>query len=99
VASNQVPGAVQNCVAYTSSAIGDGGHNLSFPDTSCPGTNGNPVLGPLRNNGGPTQTMAPGSGSAAIDQIPQGAADPGPTSAVSAGPIQPAASATSGPLK
>jgi CSLREA domain-containing protein len=75
VASNHVVGAVQNCVNHTSSAIGDGGHNLSFPDTSCPGTNGDPVLEPLQNNGGPTQTMALGSGSAAIDQIPQGAPD------------------------
>ena len=32
-----------------------------------PGINGNPVLGPLQNNGGPTQTMARGAGSAARD--------------------------------
>ncbi len=45
----------------------DGGGNLSYPDTTCPGTNGNPLLGSLQNNGGPTQTMALGSGSAALD--------------------------------
>jgi hypothetical protein len=71
VASNPVPGGVQNCVSHASNGIVDGGHNLSFPDTSCPGINGNPDLGPLQNNGGPTQTMALGSGSAAIDQIPR----------------------------
>lgn len=48
-------------------AITDGGSNLSYPDTTCPGINADPVLGPLQNNGGPTWTMALGSGSAAID--------------------------------
>jgi hypothetical protein len=47
--------------------IDDGGENLSYPDTSCPGANADPVLGPLQDNGGPTQTMALGSGSGAID--------------------------------
>lgn len=47
--------------------ITDGGGNLSYPDTSCPGINQNPYLGLLQDNGGPTWTMAPGSGSAAID--------------------------------
>lgn len=51
--------------------IVDGGHNLSFGDTSCPAaTNGNPELGPLQDNGGPTLTMALGPGSAALDQVP-----------------------------
>ena len=45
----------------------DGGGNLSYPDATCPGINSNPLLGPLQNNGGPTQTMNLGSGSAAID--------------------------------
>ncbi|MEW6185572.1 MAG: choice-of-anchor Q domain-containing protein [Thermodesulfobacteriota bacterium] len=39
-------------------------------DTSCPGTAGDPRLAALGNNGGPTQTMALQSGSAAIDKIP-----------------------------
>ena len=45
----------------------DGGGNLSYPDTTCPGINSDPSLGPLQNNGGPTQTMALGPGSAALD--------------------------------
>ena len=47
--------------------ITDGGGNLSYGDTTCPGINGDPVLGPLQANGGPTQTMALGAGSAARD--------------------------------
>lgn len=60
-------------VAYSSSGsnctgdITDGGGNLSFPDSTCPGINSDPMLGPLQNNGGPTETMAPGPGSPAID--------------------------------
>ena len=50
-----------------SGAITDGGGNLSYPDTTCPGINSDPMLGPLQNNGGPTQTMALLPGSAAID--------------------------------
>jgi Chlamydia polymorphic membrane protein (Chlamydia_PMP) repeat len=52
---------------YTPGSIIDGGGNLSYPDTSCPGIHLNPMLGALQNNGGPTLTMALGSGSAAID--------------------------------
>ena len=52
-----------NCYGPTT----DGGGNLSYPDTKCPGINANPLLGPLQNNGGWTQTMAPGAGSPAID--------------------------------
>lgn len=48
-------------------AITDGGGNLSYPDTSCPGINSDPVLGPLQNNGDSTQTMALLPGSAALD--------------------------------
>ncbi len=50
-----------------SGTITDGGGNLSYPDTTCPGINADPMLGPLQNNGGPTETMALGPGSAAID--------------------------------
>lgn len=48
----------------------DQGHNLQFGDTSCGATIrvGDPKLGPLQHNGGPTQTMALGAGSAAIGQ-------------------------------
>ena len=42
--------------------ITDGGGNLSSGDATCPGINGDPKLGPLQDNGGPTQTMALGAG-------------------------------------
>jgi len=52
-----------NCLG----AMIDGGGNLSYPDITCPGINAEPMLGPLQNNGGPTDTMALKAGSAAID--------------------------------
>lgn len=48
--------------------ITDGGGNLVWGDTSCPGTNGNPVLQALASNGGSTQSMALGTGSAATNR-------------------------------
>jgi hypothetical protein len=50
----------------------DHGHNLGFPDNSCGAhlATGDPRLGPLADNGGPTQTMALPAGSAAIDAVP-----------------------------
>ncbi|MGE0826292.1 MAG: choice-of-anchor Q domain-containing protein [Candidatus Binatia bacterium] len=50
-------------------AITDGGHNLQSDDTSCGATIpvGNANLGPLQNNGGPTETHALLPGSNAID--------------------------------
>ncbi len=61
-----------NCYpASPSSAIVDGGHNLSFADKSCPAvTNARPMLKKLNDYGGPTKTMALAPGSAAIDQVP-----------------------------
>ena len=50
-----------------SGTINDSGGNLSYPDTTCPGINADPMLGPLQNNVGPTETMQLGPGSAAID--------------------------------
>lgn len=52
-----------------------GGYNLWFGSTQCPFNGpgdgaGDPKLGALAGNGGPTQTMLPGSGSAAINRIP-----------------------------
>ena len=47
--------------------ITDGGGNLSYPDTTCPGINSDPKLGPLQNNLGPTETMALLPGSSALD--------------------------------
>jgi CSLREA domain-containing protein len=50
----------------------DLGHNLSFGPSGCTLTfaTGDPKLGALADNGGPVKTMALGSGSAAIDQVP-----------------------------
>jgi len=53
--------------ANCSGTMTDGGNNLSYPDTSCPGINLNPRLQNLNNNGGPTFTMLLGPGSPAID--------------------------------
>ena len=50
--------------------ITDGGHNLSFGVSDCPGTGfnrGDAKLRPLADNGGATETEALGAGSAAID--------------------------------
>jgi CSLREA domain-containing protein len=73
-ASNTTGGGAQNCASSPPGSVADGGHNLSFPDSTCPGSNGDPALGPLQDNGGPTQTMALGGASAALDQIPYGTA-------------------------
>jgi hypothetical protein len=59
-------------VADCSGAVTSNGYNLSSDDT-CNFTNAgdlnnsDPMLGPLQNNGGPTQTMALPSGSPAVD--------------------------------
>ena len=53
--------------ANCAGSITDGGGNLSYPDTSCPGINRNPLLQTLNDNGGPTFTMLLGPGSPAID--------------------------------
>ncbi|MFT6288926.1 MAG: CSLREA domain-containing protein [Alcanivorax sp.] len=70
IVANSVGGG-GNC----SGTLTDGGNNLQFGGTvanSCGATipTGDPVLGALANNGGPTQTMALGAGSAALDNIP-----------------------------
>ena len=63
-----------NCGLVSSGLISDGGYNLEYSSggaNSCGFTNyaqsGDPKLGPLQNNGGPTLTMALPAGSAAID--------------------------------
>jgi hypothetical protein len=55
------------------SAVGDGGHNVVFPDASCPGTVVDPGLAALADNGGPTRTQAL-SGAAAVDVVPSAGA-------------------------
>ena len=68
VASNT---GYQNCIINPIDSVNlvDGGGNLTYGDTFpiCPGTNADPQLGSLKNNGGPVQTMAPALGSPAID--------------------------------
>jgi List-Bact-rpt repeat protein len=50
--------------------IHDGGQNISFPDASCNvAIGGDPLLGALANNGGPTLTLLPGAGSSAIGVV------------------------------
>jgi Ca2+-binding RTX toxin-like protein len=61
IVANNTQGA--NC----DGAITDGGGNLVWGDTSCPGVNANPMLSPLGDYGGATQTFALLPGSAAID--------------------------------
>lgn len=63
VAGNEAP----NCAL---APVIDEGHNLSFPDASCPGLNADPKLGPLRDNGGLTETTSLAAGSPAIDLVP-----------------------------
>ena len=63
------------CAGNIPSAIANGGHDLTYGDRTCPGANRNPKLGKLRDNGGPTWTLALGSGSAAIDRVPRKGAD------------------------
>jgi hypothetical protein len=48
--------------------IADTGGSAGWGSSDLP--NGNPLLGPLRNNGGPTNTNALRTGSPAIDAIP-----------------------------
>ena len=55
-----------------SGSVLDGGHNLRFAGGGCPATfaSGDPNLGPLQNNGGPSATVSLQPGSAAIDKVP-----------------------------
>jgi hypothetical protein len=58
-----------SCFTSDSGSITDGGNDISWPDTTCPGTNVDPKLDPngLRNNGGRTRTVALRWSSPAID--------------------------------
>ena len=69
-------GTVRNSILHGSGGVlcsgwpvTDGGGNLVFGGGGCPATMtwADPLLLPLADNGGPTQTMAPGAGSPAID--------------------------------
>jgi hypothetical protein len=53
--------------------ITDGGHNVAYQASGCAGVTADPKLGALASDGGPTQTITLGPGSAAIDLVPVGA--------------------------
>jgi CSLREA domain-containing protein len=59
-----------NCVG----AFGDGGFNLDFPDSACPGAAEDPQVAALADNGGPTMTQAIAATSPAHDRTPSGPA-------------------------
>lgn len=66
-----------NCIQYYPKEqyvdLYDLGNNVSYPDSSCPGTVGDPLLGPLQDNGGLTETLLPEVGSSAIGLVPAAA--------------------------
>jgi hypothetical protein len=68
VSGNTAGSTVNNCAVFGPTDLAVGGHNIE-QGTTCVGfdINANPLLGPLANNGGPTQTMALLAGSPAID--------------------------------
>jgi hypothetical protein len=74
IETNSIIAANTNTVAGSESCnsdqIVDGGHNLAYQASGCAGVTGDPKLGPLADNGGPTQTMALAAGSAAVDLVP-----------------------------
>ena len=67
-----------NCYAYDAASLSSAGYNLTNDTTgsACGFTaatdlvNQNPLLGSLASNGGPTQTLLPGTTSPAADVIP-----------------------------
>jgi hypothetical protein len=71
---------VANCHGYDAESLYSAGYNLTSDTTgtACGFTaatdlvNRNPLLGPLASNGGPTQTLLPGTTSPADDVIPGG---------------------------
>ena len=56
------------CTKDASAVLNDNGGNLAFNATGCPGTNADPLLGTLQDNGGPTHTRALPANSPARDQ-------------------------------
>jgi hypothetical protein len=72
IVANSASGGNCVCPIGGLACFPDGGANLSYPDNTCPGTVGDPKLGPLQANGGFTKTMALLANSAAIDVAPCG---------------------------
>jgi len=73
------PAGGPNCTYQTGATLSSQGYNFSN-DSTCNLAStgdrqgaGNPALGALANNGGPTQTLLPATGSPLIDSIPNGA--------------------------
>lgn len=65
-----------NC-SFAAGSTFTGGHNLQFGDSTCTGaTVADPLLAPLADNNGTTQTMALGAGSPAIDDADETLAPP-----------------------
>ena len=56
------------CTKTATATLTDSGGNLAFNSAACPGTNADPLLGALQDNGGPTFTRAIASTSPARDQ-------------------------------
>ena len=52
--------------------IVDQGGNVTWNDTTCPGKVADPILGPLADNGGLTETMLPAAGGSAIGAVAAG---------------------------
>ncbi len=59
-----------NCYQRSAGEIYDLGANVTWNDTTCPGKVADPQLGALADNGGPTETLMPGAGGAAIGAVP-----------------------------
>jgi hypothetical protein len=78
IAAHGTATAIQNSLLASnlhgscSGALTDNGHNLSFGDSSCPASflSANPDLGPLQDNGGAAETIAPQAGSPVINAVP-----------------------------
>lgn len=56
--------------SFDYNVIGTTAAGTTIGGTTTNNTNANPLLGALANNGGPTDTLLPGTGSSAIDKIP-----------------------------
>ena len=68
-------GPATNCLVAGSGTLTSGGYNLIDANCGSPAPTdiiGNPQLGALGNNGGPTQTEEPAAGSPAVGAIPSG---------------------------
>jgi hypothetical protein len=70
IASNTNTDTAAGPDSCNSDQITDGGRNVAYAAVGCAGVTGDPKLGALANNGGPTKTIALGAGSSAIGLVP-----------------------------